>query len=82
MKSLSDVPQTAVLPCPFCGSPAELRHDTSSDYSSHWDYSVQCMDPRWWKGGTTNVELACAIGGPTRKTAQDAIEAWNRRKGV
>jgi len=57
-------------PCPFCGKPGRLIHNTDSDYESQWDFSVECSS--WLDGGS------CVMDGHF-KTAEEAIAAWNRR---
>lgn len=54
-----------LLPCPFCGGEAQLLLDESSDYRSHWE---------WY--------ICCTNGCPMYfKTEEEAITAWNTRKG-
>ena len=70
-----------VLPCPFCGSPAEVMHDTSSDNRKHWSWAVHCQDPRWLTEQSAGQNY-CAIHGPDRDTADAAIAAWNERRAA
>lgn len=58
-------------PCPFCGAPGELFHDTHSDYERHWDYRVQCSD-----------HDNCWIEGPRHNEKDEAIRLWNRRARI
>lgn len=62
---MTDIP---LLPCPFCGAPAELFHDTSSDYERNWYWVGQCSD-----------HVNCWIEGATASTAENAAQHWNRR---
>jgi Lar family restriction alleviation protein len=58
-----------LLPCPFCGNSAEIHHDDSSDYPSHWSFMVIC-------------QTADCVEGSRFKTEEDAAAAWNRRAAL
>jgi hypothetical protein len=58
-----------LLPCPFCGNSAEIHHDDSSDYPSHWSFMVIC-------------QTADCVEGSRFKTEGDAAAAWNRRAAL
>jgi hypothetical protein len=66
-----------IRPCPFCGSRAELIHDTTSDYSQHHSWEVVCTDPNYWQQSPDDSRECCGISGPNRKTREAAIAAWN-----
>lgn len=57
-----------LLPCPFCGAPAELFHNTSSDCERNQWWSAQCSDRQ-----------SCWIEGATAGTPEEATQHWNRR---
>ena len=57
-------------PCPFCGKPATLFHDTSSDYETHWSYSVECTDDENCNASISYIQ-----------TDEEAANRWNTRKG-
>lgn len=66
-----------LAPCPFCGSPAELEHD--SDHHGEW-FNLGCS--KHWER-VTPIEDACCGGRlwytePLSEEAR-AIEAWNTR---
>ncbi len=54
-------------PCPFCGGEASTRHDTSSDYESHWDWAAICLN----EGCEAIIDCF--------STETGAIKAWNTR---
>lgn len=60
-------------PCPFCGGEAELIDIFSEDSNKENVFFVQCKNI--WKG--------CKVLAFTHDylTAEEAIEAWNRRAG-
>jgi hypothetical protein len=65
----------ALLPCPFCGAPAEIEH--GSDHHGEW-FNLGCSR-HWGK----DPDSPC-VGGrlwytETEVTEADAIAAWNRR---
>jgi hypothetical protein len=65
----------ALLPCPFCGAPAEIEH--GSDHHGEW-FNLGCSR-HWGK----DLDSPC-VGGrlwytETEVTEDDAIAAWNRR---
>ena len=60
----------ALKPCPFCGSSAKLYHDTSSDYTENWSWSVDCQD---------EYNCGCAID--YQDTAEIVTNKWNKRDG-
>jgi hypothetical protein len=69
----------ALLPCPFCGSPAELERD--SDHHGEW-FNLGCS--RHW-GRVKDPDKSC-LGARLWYTETDvpeveAIAAWNRRAG-
>ena len=51
-----------INPCPFCNG---LEVQVSEDTNGEW--AVSC-----------NSSPLCCIWGPTRYTAQEAIDAWNK----
>ena len=55
----------ALLPCPFCGGPARLIHDTESDYRAFHSYQVECDQ--------------CDADSAGSADRDKAIAAWNRR---
>lgn len=82
----------APLPCPFCGSEAELAqlsHSTRSErigrsnkfrqvrYSIIASSQTLTADTFWFRC----KECRCTSGGH-HDTAQKAVEAWNRRASV
>jgi len=55
-----------ILPCPFCGSRAEITYDDTAGYM----------------GGSSDEYILCRkclASGPYRKNKEDAIKAWNTR---
>ena len=66
-----------LLPCPFCGAPASLEHD--SDHHGDW-FNLGCS--RHW-GAVPDPDDGCPAGRlwyteePEKEAA--AIAAWNRR---
>lgn len=58
-----------LLPCPFCGGDAQVKHDTSSDYKRHWRWLVECLDYE-----------NCALELNGFSTREQAISRWNSRK--
>ena len=66
-----------LLPCPFCGAPAQL--ESGSDHHGEW-FNLGCS--RHW-GSVSNPDDGC-IGGrmyytEIEKTEIEAIAAWNTR---
>ena len=57
-------------PCPFCGSSAKLFHDTSSDYTENWSWSVDCEN---------EDDCGCVID--YQDTAEIVTIKWNKRDG-
>lgn len=73
MNAVSDA---ELLPCPFCGSPADLEH--GSDHHGEW-FNLGCS--RHW--GNVEPDQAC-IGGRLWYTEaelpeDEAVSNWNRR---
>lgn len=66
----------ALLPCPFCGSPAELERD--SDHHGSW-FNLGCSR-HWYRVGP---EKACIAGRifytESERSEADAIAIWNTR---
>lgn len=68
-----------LLPCPFCGSPAELeRYETPA---GDWAWSVCCIDRQSDADAPVATEMTCyAFQSSTRfDTAVEAAAAWNHR---
>lgn len=61
-------------PCPFCGSPGVL---VGGDFIGGWDEQT---GPRPYKVECSNmVCIASYMIGMLWETAEDAVDAWNRR---
>ena len=57
-----------VSPCPWCGSKASPFNYTDAEDGEGWT-AVECHNPR------------CKAMGPSRKSWNGAIKAWNSCKG-
>lgn len=57
-----------LLPCPFCGHPADLIHDTNCENEANYLWYVSCLN------------ICCSANGAMRSTAEDAVEKWNTRQ--
>lgn len=57
-----------LLPCPFCGHPARLIHDTSADRERYWRWNVECAN-----FGECEAELVGFA------SAEAAVAKWNSR---
>ena len=58
-----------ILPCPFCGSKAEVVH-----HDWHGEYSVECTGCRASMGLMDDGETHRAMD-----TEVEAVKAWNKR---
>lgn len=69
-----------LAPCPFCGSPASLEHD--SDHHGEW-FNLGCS--KHWEA-VADDEPSCPAGRLWYTAGLDeeagAIEAWNRRSAL
>ena len=59
---------TELLPCPFCGKPARVYQDQSSDYERQWWWNAECTD--WDHCGADMTGMA---------SKEAAIAKWNSR---
>ena len=57
-----------LLPCPFCGGEAEIRHyeDYTKDFASVYKYYVECTE--------------CKAQSNMKANMEDIIKDWNTRK--
>lgn len=58
------MPETKLLPCPFCGGKAEIVKNICAVY-------IRCKDCKSTTAAFTAMIETCALN--------DAVEAWNRR---
>jgi len=65
-----------LLPCPFCGSPAELHQESGAVDQFRWHVGCSRVDV-----DAEGVETECIAYLPQTDYARkaDAIAAWNRR---
>jgi len=75
-----------LLPCPFCGSEAEFKSESSYGY---YDYSfIQCANKKCQVRPMTikfnNIEWSANKGNIAKykKAKKDAIKAWNTRADI
>lgn len=59
-----------LLPCPFCGGEAEIRHyeDYTKDFASVYKYYVECTE--------------CKAQSNMKANTEDIIKDWNTRKPI
>jgi hypothetical protein len=63
-----------LLPCPFCGGVAELRHEPDPRVADRYGWAVRC------KYGADAMVEGCLVTAETMPmTKAGAIRAWNRR---
>lgn len=72
---MTEVEKHALLPCPFCGSPAEIERE--NDHHGSW-FNLGCS--RHWGKGTDNQCIAGRLWYTETETPEaEAVAAWNRR---
>lgn len=66
-----------LMPCPFCGGPAELEFDEDRHYNE------ERKEEHRWQVFCAAIGRACPVGPCTHCTTKDeAISQWNTRAGV
>lgn len=70
------MPSIEPLPCPLCGSAAEILRDGPSR-----SFQVWCGNLARVVSAATRIstEAECRIAGPWRWSEDEAVSAWNRR---
>ena len=63
----SELMTSELKSCPFCGGEAVCHQNTMSDYESGWYWAVWCS--------------TCGASTECHGIEDDAIKAWNTRKG-
>jgi hypothetical protein len=66
---------TPILPCPFCGHPAEIVKAPDYPHATFCGYMIQCGD----EGIEGECHASVSVG--PFPTLAEATAAWNHRRG-